>query len=436
MPATPARHTTLLAFAAYALILLLAPLLWRGGLALGMLTQMGYLSIICLSYNMLLGQGGMLSFGHAVYVGLAGFAAIHVLNWSGAQASAGAPFVPVALIPLVGGLAGAWLAVLLGYLNTRHAGTPFAMITLGVGELVSALALMLPGWFGGEGGIGTDRVIGQPVAGISFGPAIEVYYLVAAYALVCTALMYAFTHTPLGRMLNAVRDNPERAAFVGYDPRRVRYLAFIASGFFAGIGGALMVLHLEIITAMDSLSTTRSGAYLLFTFLGGAGFFFGPIIGAVLMVLGTIWLSELTQAWMLYLGLLFLLMVMFAPGGMAGLLARGWQRGCHAWRNARQQRWPSWRQAWARALPPLALWSALTCALAGLAVLVEMLYHRQLNAVLGEPLLFMGLTLDVHQPRHWLLAALWLAGWAGLAGAIYRCKRYHITNQTKNKNGL
>ena len=131
--------------------------------------------------------------------------------------------------------------------------------------------------------------------------------------------MFAFTRTPLGRMLNAVRDNPERVEFIGYSTQQVRYLAFMIAGFFAGIAGGLAALNFEIVTA-EVVGAARSGAYLLFIFLGGATFFFGPIIGAVLMVLALVLLSELTKAWLLYLGLVFLFMVMYAPGGIASLI--------------------------------------------------------------------------------------------------------------------
>ena len=113
----------------------------------------------------------------------------------------------------------------------------------------------------------------------------------------------ALTRTPLGRIANAVRDNPERVEFVGYDTRQVRWRAFMIAGFFAGIAGGLAALNFEIVTA-EVVGAARSGAYLLFTFLGGAVFFFGPIIGAVLMVLALVLLSELTLAWLLYLGAL------------------------------------------------------------------------------------------------------------------------------------
>jgi branched-chain amino acid transport system permease protein len=182
------------------------------------------------------------------------------------------------------------------------------------------MSLMFPGFFGGEGGVTTNRVYGGGFLGLTFGTQLQVYYLIAVYCFVSTVLMFAFTKTPLGRMLNAVRDNPERVEFIGYSTQRVRYLGFMIAGFFAGIGGALAAINFEIVNASDSLSAARSGGYLFFTFLGGATFFFGPMIGAVLLVLASVLLSEVTKAWILYLGLIFLFMVMYAPGGIASLI--------------------------------------------------------------------------------------------------------------------
>ncbi|MFY7857499.1 MAG: branched-chain amino acid ABC transporter permease, partial [Rubrivivax sp.] len=242
---------------AYALLLAGAPLLWDSSQSLTLLSQMGVAIIACLAYNMLLGQGGMLSFGHAVYSGLGGFFAIHTLRW----VEAGTLALPVSLVPLVGGLFGLLFAAVLGWVTTRKSGTTFAMITLGVGELVWAVSLMFPGFFGGEGGVSANRVVGEPVLGLTFGPALQVYGLIAVYTFVCTAALYGFTRTPLGRLLNAVRDNPERVDFLGVDPRVVRYLAFLTSGFFMGVAGGLAALNFEIVTT-EVLGATRSGALL------------------------------------------------------------------------------------------------------------------------------------------------------------------------------
>lgn len=390
-------------WALFALVLVASPLVFSSSLALTMLSQMGYLILICLSYNILLGQGGMLSFGHAVYTGLGGFIAIHAMNLAGQ----GVWRVPLVLVPLVGGAAGLLCAALLGFVSTRKAGTPFSMITLGLGELVAAMALMFPEFFGGEGGITTNRVYGNAFMGITFGPSLQVYYLIAAYCFMGTAAMFAFTGTPLGRLLNAVRDNPERVEFIGYNPQRVRHLAFTIAGFFAGVGGALAAIHFEIVTGADSFSMARSGSYLLFTFLGGAAFFAGPIIGAVLLVLATVLLSELTPAWLLYLGLVFLGMVMYAPGGVASLvmaLVRLARRGQ------------------LRALVPayLALAGAALLALLGAACMIEMVYHLQRNAALGPQLTFLGTTLDASALVSWLGAAGVLLTGAGLFALCQR----------------
>jgi len=376
---------------AYAALMLAAPLLWRSSFALTMLSQMGIAIIVCLAYNVLLGQGGMLSFGHAVYSGLGAYLAIHTLN----RVAAGDLALPVSLVPLAGGAAGLLFAALLGYVTTRKAGTSFAMITLGIGELVWSLALMLPEFFGGEGGISANRVVGPPVLGISFGPQIELYHLIAIYCFICTAALYAFTRTPLGRILNAVRDNPERVEFIGYSTRSVRWLAFMVSGLFAGIGGGLAALN-------EVLGAARSGAYLLFVFLGGAGFFVGPIIGAVLMVIALVLLSELTAAWLLYLGLVFVVMVVAAPGGIASLvMANG-------------------RIVAAGQMRAL-LGGYLALGGSALAVLIEMLYHRQLDAAAPGPTLnHLGVALDVTSVDSWIGAAwLTLVG----AGLFELCRR-------------
>jgi branched-chain amino acid transport system permease protein len=379
----------------FALVLAFTPLLFSGGLAITVLSQMGIAIVACLSYNMLLGQGGMLSFGHAVYTGLATFVAIHVLNNIGG----GLP-IPVSLVPLVGGLAGMAFAVVLGYVTTKKAGTPFAMITLGIGELVFAMSLMVPEFFGGEAGVSSNRVVGKPVMGITFGPQIQVYYLLAIYTFVCTAAMFAFTRTPLGRMLNAVRDNPERVEFIGYSTQRVRYISFIIAGFFAGIAGGMYALNFEIATA-EVVGAGRSGLYLLFTFLGGATFFFGPIIGAILMVVATVLLSEFTKAWLLYLGLVFLFMVMYAPGGLASLIMM----------NLRVAAFGKLRRLWTAYL---ALGGAALVVLLGAAAMIEMVYHLQLNSALGSTLRFLGLTLDAKSVDSWFGAAFVTAVGIGL----------------------
>ncbi|MDD2546086.1 MAG: branched-chain amino acid ABC transporter permease [Burkholderiaceae bacterium] len=380
-------------WSAFALVLCIVPRLLTSDLWITMLAQMGIAIIACLSYNMLLGQGGMLSFGHAVYTGLGSYVAIHALN----RVSEGALPLPVSLVPLAGGLAGMGFAVLFGYVTTRKSGTPFAMITLGMAELVFAMSLMFSEFFGGEAGVSGNRVVGKAFLGITYGPPVQVYYLIAVYTFVCVVLMYAFTQTPLGRILNAVRDNPERVEFIGYNTQRVRYRAFIIAGFFAGIAGGLAALNFEIVTA-EVVGAARSGGYLLFTFLGGATFFFGPIIGAVLMVLAFVLLSEFTKAWLLYLGLVFLFMVMYAPGGIASLIMM----------NMRVALFGKLRTLW---VSYLALAVTGLVVLLGAGAMIEMVYHLQLAGAMGDELRYLGATLDVRDVDSWFGAA-----WVALTG--------------------
>ena len=298
-----------------AILLLVLPHAIRTPVAVPVMNQMGIAIVFALSYNMLLGQGGMLSFGHAVYFGLGGFLAAHALNLAGR----GSLYLAVPVVPLVGGLAGLAFAALFGIFSTTRAGTVFAMISLGVGELMAASSLIFDRFFGGEEGITTNRAKAPLLLGLSFTRDREVYYLIAFWVFVATAAMYAFSRTPVGRMANAVRDNPERAEFFGYSQRWVRFVCLCAAGLFAGVAGGLFAVNYEILTA-ENMGLNASGAVLLMTYIGGIGYFVGPILGAVVFTFLQSMLSDYTGIWLLYLGILFLAAVLFVPTGLAGLL--------------------------------------------------------------------------------------------------------------------
>ncbi len=394
----------------FALVLLIAPRLFSSGSSLSMLSMMGTVMIFALSYNMLLGQGGMLSFGHAVYSGLGAFIAIHAIN----LASDGTLPLSLPLIPLAGGAAGLLFGVLFGYLTTKRSGTTFSMISLGIVELVFACSLMFPGFFGGEAGVSGDRVYGTPFFGISFGPQIQVYYLIAGWLFICTAAMFAFSHTPLGRIANAVRDNPERAEFIGYDTQRVRWLVLMVSGFFAGISGGLSAINFEIVTA-ENVSLARSGAVLLFTFIGGTGIFFGPLLGAIVGIFMTVMLSEFTKAWQLYLGLFFILMVMYAPGGLASLIVA----------NLRLIRY----RKMTRVLPSgLAIMVSGLIAASGAVLLIEMLYHWSLESAQGTEMSVFGIVVDTARSGGWMAGLALLVG-GGLSFQLTRAPFVAVWDQ-------
>ena len=385
-----------LSFILAAVILAAAPWMFPGGFALTLLTQMGTLTIFALSYNMLLGQGGMLSFGHAVYSGLGAYFAVHALNMLGK----GAFITPLPLLPLVGGIAGLAFGVIFGYVTTKRAGTTFAMISLGIGEMVYACVLMFPGFFGGEAGVSTNRTVGRALFGLTFGPAMQVYYLVAVWCFLCMIAMYALTQTPLGRMANAVRDNPERAEFIGYDTQKVRFLQLVLSAFFAGVAGALSCINFEIVSA-ENVSALRSGGVLLATFIGGIPFFFGPVVGSIVFILFVAALSGITKAWLLYLGLFFCIMVLYAPGGIVSLFLMQ----IPVFRAGKLGR---------LAVPYAAAGAAALAALAGLIGIVEAVY-RLSDSTEGTAMALAGMPLDAAQPQVWVFSiVILLAGLLGL----------------------
>ncbi len=299
---------------ALAAVLAALPWIFSSSFAVSIMTQIGIASIFALSYNMLLGQGGMLSFGHAVYFGLGGFLAMHFMNYI----EGGFP-LPVPLLPLVGGVIGLLFGLIFGSFSTRRAGTVFAMISLGIAELIASSSLIFVKFFGGEEGITGNRTSGPNLIGFNYGADIQVYYIAAFWTFVAMFALFWFSRTPAGRMANAVRENPERAEFVGYSQRRVRMISFCASGFFAGLAGGIFAIAYEIVTE-ETLGLNQSGSVLLMAYIGGIGYFIGPVFGAILLTLLRTVLSNFTDIWLLYLGLIFLATVLFAPTGLSGLL--------------------------------------------------------------------------------------------------------------------
>jgi len=372
-------------FAAAAALLLLPKIFSSGG-SLTTFSLIGISIIFALSYNILLGQTGMLSFGHAVYYGLGGFLAVHAINIIGANKWP----IPLPLVPLIGGMTGLAFAILLGWVSTQRSGTAFAMISLGVAELVASSALILRTFFGGEGGVSANRTKLLKVFDWNFGPQIQIYYLVAVWTLICMIAMYALTRTPLGRMCNAVRDNPERVQFVGYDPHMIRYIAFCFSGFFAGIAGSLAAINFEIANSAY-LGAVQSGTVLFATYIGGVAFFIGPIVGAIFVTFLSLALSDVTSVWQLYFGLFFIAVVMFAPGGITGLL----MMHRPLVRNGKLNKVLPW---YAVALvPTLAL-------VTGLMIIIECVVHYTTNPSDDPNIRAFGIPFDAASPLTWGVA--------------------------------
>lgn len=377
--------------------LLVMPLIFSDNSAITIMNQMAITIVFALSYNMLLGQGGMLSFGHAVFMGLGGFFSVHLMNAVENEVFS----MPLPLLPIFGGLFGLFFAILIGSFSTRKAGTVFAMISLGVGELIAACSIIIVAFFGGEEGVSGDRTYGTPVFGYEFIRQIEVYYLIAFWLVLATLLMYLYSRTPVGRMSNAVRDNAERSEFLGYSARWVRFYSFCASGFFAGVAGALFAINYEILTE-ENLNLITSGQILLVAFLGGIGYFYGPIIGAIVFTLLATVLKLETELWQLYLGALFVATVMYFPGGLAGLLAMHGP-------VIRMGRLGSLMGDYAKTLIPAAI------GILGIAGMVETLFHIREAATGEDEMHLYWMTFSSHSVIAWIVmlavsvGGVWLA---------------------------
>jgi branched-chain amino acid transport system permease protein len=364
----------------------------HSGFMLSMLSQMGMMVIFALSYNMLMGQAGLLSFCHSVLFGFGGYSTVHFLDAAGA----GDLPVPMELMPLLAGFSGLGLAIVVGYIATKQRSTAFAMITLGVVQLVTTAATMFHHFFGGEGGIKTDREIGISLFGLEYAKSIEVYYLIVAWMMIAAISMYFHTGTPLGRMANACRDNHERAQFVGYDPRMVRFLQFALSGFFAGIGGGLFAITYEIVT-FDAVAAPLAANALLMVYIGGATTFIGPVLGAVLITAMQSGVSLMSNSWLIYVGVLFIAMVTFAPAGLTGIVL------AHA---------PVARTGLLHRLllPYLRLVVPALLALLGFIGVVELLSFLTIGAAQGKQLALFGHPLAIASATPWLVALLCLCG--------------------------
>jgi len=316
-------------------------------------------ALFALSFALAMGQAGMLSFGHAAYYGLGAFASLHLMR----AVELHVFWFPTPLVPLAGAAAGALSGLVFGWLATQRVGVYFAMLTFALSELLVSVAPGLNTVFGAESGISTMR---SPAWGLSFGPDSQVYYLTLGWFVISAWCMWAFTKTPLGRLALALRDNEHRVRFLGFDTRLSRTLIFTISCTFAGIAGALLAMTNESAN-YTVFSAQVSANVVLQTFIGGAGTFFGPALGAAVMTYFARVASDLTRSWLLYQGLVFVLVMLFAPQGLGGIVSM----------HARKVRSGGWRHLVAPYLLALAAGALL---MAGTVYTVETIHF-----VMSEP---------------------------------------------------
>ena len=376
-------------------IALYLPSLGAGRFVIVMLTQLAIMATFAMSYNVNLGQTGLLSFGHAVYLGAGVFVTLYLIEGIGA----GVVPLPLELAPLGGGLAGFVPAALFGLVSVRRAGVTFAMISLGLAELCVAGAMLFPSFFGGEQGVSADRMVDFTLMAMRYGSAQEIYMLVLFWTVISVGLMVFLSRTPLGRLANAVRDNPQRVEYLGYAPYWIRFIQFCIAGTFAGVAGSLFALTYEIANA-EVMGLRTSANVLIATYLGGITYVMGPVVGALAITFLEINLARLTDAWLFYYGLLFIAIILFAPRGLTGILMDlpGIVR----------------RAGWGGPIRALLRWLPVVVPGAiGTVILVELCYHLSNSFDAREPLTLFWISTSAQSWIPWSLgASMVLAGLA------------------------
>ena len=290
------------------LVLLAACLPWLGLYPVFLMKLLCFAMFAC-AYNLLLGFGRMLSFGHAAFFGFSAY----VTSWLVTAHSAGP-----ATAALSGLVVAALLGAVIGGLAIRRRGIYFAMITLALGQLVYFVCLEAP-FTGGENGLqGVPR--GTLFGLVPLRSDRVMYYLVLAAFLAVFLFIRRIVHSPFGHVLQAIRENETRAISLGYDINRYKLLAFVLSAALSGLAGALNALVLGFATLSD-VQQSASGEVILMTLLGGTGTFFGPVVGAGLVVTLQEYLSDLVGGWVTaIIGVIFVACVLSFRRGIVGEL--------------------------------------------------------------------------------------------------------------------
>jgi branched-chain amino acid transport system permease protein len=279
-----------------------------------MLTEVVYFSLFAVSFNLLFAYAGLLSFGHAAYFGLGAYVtAISLKHFTG---------MPFFVAILLGALAGAVGGAVIGFFCVRRKGAYFALLTLAFNQFLWAIAWKWREVTGGDDGIGgmvPKKPVDLGILSIDFTNISSKYYLTLVIVVLCLAIGWYLMRTPFGNTVRAVKDNEERASFLGYNANRSKLLIFILSASFAAIAGSLFALFQDFV-APSVISMSTSTEVLFMAFLGGTGSFFGPILGAAIFVYFTDWISSLTERWEFILGMLFIVLVLYFPQGFSGVI--------------------------------------------------------------------------------------------------------------------
>lgn len=281
----------------------------------GLVIELMLLVIFAASYDLLIGYSGVVSFGHALPYGTAAYLMGMVIA---GRPLPGIPteslgFPAAVVIALVGVVV---VSVVTGYLAFQLSGVYFAMLTLAFSMVGYYVVFETTTYTGGDNGLLITR---PEVFGLALGDQVTFYYVVFVVVVLCYAAMRRLTTSPFGQVLMSIRENEERARFLGYDTFRYKLFAFAIAGFFAGVAGMLQGLYLNIIT--PSLMYWQTGGdALLVTLIGGMGTLWGTIVGAMFLMGAREFLTGFTENWPIVLGIVYVLFVLFVPSGIAGIV--------------------------------------------------------------------------------------------------------------------
>ena len=268
--------------------------------------------LFAMGFNLLFGYMGLLSFGHAAFLGIGSYlTGIGIVHY-------GMPWGVAILVGILGAAIG---GLIMGYLAIRTRGIYFSMVTLALGQIVYYIFYKAESLTGGENGLRGVRVDEFNVLGIPvdfLNPLVK-YYIILFFVVIAIWLISRILSSPLGAVMEAIRENEKRAAACGFDVARTKLLVFVLSAAICGLAGSLRALHLSIVP-IDSLHYLQSGQAVMMSILGGMGTFFGPFIGAAVMLYLEDVVTTFTKHWMAVVGLVFMFFVLFFPKGIWGTI--------------------------------------------------------------------------------------------------------------------
>jgi branched-chain amino acid transport system permease protein len=285
---------------------------------LNMLTEIIIFSLYAVGYNLLLGYAGLLSFGHAMFFGLGAFmTAIAIIHIPG-LALWNAILIGIAITVFAG--------FVIGSLLLRHKGAYFALLTLAFNSLFYAIATKWHSVTGGDDGLSITRpMLKMGFTSISLASLTNFYYLTLIVVGTAIVFCWYFTHTAMGKTVLLMRENEERMKFLGYNTNISRLILFTFTGAIAGLAGSFYALHFQFVS-ISAISVDMTTAVLLMTFVGGTKTFWGPILGALVYIVLQNYLSDITDRWPLFMGFIFVFMVLFIPGGLSEVIVNIRQR--------------------------------------------------------------------------------------------------------------